>query len=119
MSDGSDGTADDPGLKEISTGVQIRDLKVGTGEDCTPGAQVKVNYTGWLTDGTVFDSNKEKEAVNSRLCEIIQGWQGIPGMKPGGIRKLVIAPERAYGVRRQQDPPGQHAHLRGRVGGGE
>jgi peptidylprolyl isomerase len=98
MSDGSNGSADDPDLKEIASGVKYRDLKEGQGEACPEGAQVKVNYTGWLTDGTEFDSSKKKGSpAEFPLDGVIAGWtEGIPNMKVGGIRKLVIAPEKAY-----------------------
>src|SRR5262245_27943742 len=56
MSDGSDGSAEDPDLKEVVPGVRIRDLKEGQGEPCLTGAKVKINYTGWLTSGDEFDS---------------------------------------------------------------
>ncbi len=100
MSDGSNGSVDDPDLKEIVYGVRYRDLKEGTGEPCPKDAKVTVKYSGWLTDGSVFDSTKNKDRlpVEFDLQGEIPGWQiGIPGMKPGGIRKLVIAPEKGYG----------------------
>ncbi|AMV22803.1 putative FKBP-type peptidyl-prolyl cis-trans isomerase [Gemmata sp. SH-PL17] len=99
MSDGSNGSVEDPDLKEISAGVKYRDLKVGAGDECQPGADVKIHYTGWVPDGTVFDSSKERgQPATFPLKELIAGWQeGIPGMKPGGIRKLVIAPDKGYG----------------------
>ncbi len=108
MADGSDGTVDDPNLKEITAGVKMRDIKEGTGEPCLPGSKVTVNYTGWLIDGTVFDTNKNKRPVEFSLDGVVQGWTlGIPGMKPGGIRKLVISPEKGYGNRIQPNiPPG-------------
>jgi peptidylprolyl isomerase len=102
MSDGSDGSADDAKLVEIKDGggVKFRDLKEGSGEPCPPGAKVKINYSGWLTDGTGFDSNKGKPPALFDLNELIKGWQvGIPGMKPGGIRKLVVPPEMGYGAK--------------------
>lgn len=105
MSDGSDGSATDPGLKEVSPGVKSRDIKEGTGDPCPPGASVKMHYTGWLTDGTVFDSTREGarakgQPADFKLEGLIKGWQeGIPGMKKGGIRKLVIAPDKGYGAR--------------------
>ncbi len=105
MSDGSDGSADDPGLKEVSAGVKTRDLKEGTGEPCPPGAKVKAHYTGWLTDGTVFDTSKDRQPLERTLSSdpetgVIQGWQeGIAGMKVGGIRKIVISPDKGYGSR--------------------
>jgi peptidylprolyl isomerase len=104
MSDGSDGTADDPDLKEVIAGVKIRDLKEGSGEACPPGSTVKVNYTGWLTDGSEFDSSKKKGPVEFSLNGVIAGWtHGIPGMKVGGIRKLVISADKGYGA--QGSPP--------------
>ena len=108
MSDGSDGTATDPDLKEIVGGVKYRDLTEGTGDACEPGSKVKVHYTGWLTDGIVFDSTQDKNPAEFSLGEVIQGWSiGIPGMKPGGIRKLVIAPDMGYGGRaKTKIPPG-------------
>jgi peptidylprolyl isomerase len=104
MSDGSDGSANDPGLKEIANGVKYRDLKEGEGEPCPAGAKVKVHYTGWLTDGTVFYSSKERGQPDEFELRggpggVILGWvTGIPTMKPGGIRKLVIPPDMGYGA---------------------
>lgn len=106
MSDGSNGSVDDPDLKELEPGVKYRDLREGTGDPCPKGATVKINYTGWLSDGTIFDSTKSTKdkdksgkPVEFALGSLIQGWQiGIPGMKPGGSRKLVISPEKGYGA---------------------
>jgi peptidylprolyl isomerase len=99
MSDGSNGTQDDPELKDIIPGVKYRDLKEGQGEACTPGAKVKMIYSVWLTDGSVVDSSKGAPA-EFELDNLIPGWQyGVPGMKPGGIRKLVVSPDLAYGSR--------------------
>lgn len=98
-SDKSDGTENDPGLKELTAGVRYRDLKTGIGEACPPGAEVEVHYVGWLTDGTVFDSSRERgKPATFPLTGVVAGWrEGIPGMKPGGIRKLVISPDKGYG----------------------
>ena len=102
MSDGSDGSTSDPGLKDIGEGLKIRDLKEGTGAECPVGASVEAHYTGWTTNGNVFDSSHkhgDKPIVFS-LHQVVQGWQkGIPGMKVGGIRKLVIPSELGYGSR--------------------
>ncbi len=97
-SDKSNGTENDPDLKEMTAGVKYRDLKTGIGEACPPGAEVEVHYVGWLTDGTVFDSSRERnKTATFKLTEVVAGWgEGIPGMKPGGVRKLVIAPEKGY-----------------------
>jgi peptidylprolyl isomerase len=109
MSDGSDGSADDPNLTEVAPGVKIRDVKAGDGEECPPGAKVRMNYTGWLTTGDVFDSSqKQGKPLEMALGGLIPGWQlGIPGMKVGGVRKLVVSPDKAYGNRIQPGiPPG-------------
>src|SRR5262245_47126244 len=86
LADGSDGSAGDPGLKEASPGVKIRDLKEGSGEGCPSNAQVNVNYTGWLTDGTIFDTNKKpgddkaKVPVSFSLDGVVVGWkEGLTG----------------------------------------
>lgn len=105
MSDGSNGSIDDPKLQDIAPGVKYRDIKVGEGEPCTPGATVSVKYRGWLPDGTEFDSSKGM-AVSMPLSEMVKGWQeGIPGMMPGGIRKLVIWPEKGYGSQQKGKVP--------------
>ena len=79
------------------------DTKVGTGDEAVTGKSVSVHYTGWLTDGTKFDSSKDrKEPFSFQLGagQVIKGWdQGVAGMKVGGIRKLTIPPELGYGAR--------------------
>lgn len=107
MSDGSDGTENDPNLKEIATGLQFRDLKEGMGEACPEGASVTVHYVGWLTNGTEFDNSRKRgEPAKFALTGVIRGWTlGIPGMKPGGVRKLVIAPKMGYGPIQKGDIP--------------
>ena len=104
MSDGANGGVDDPRLNEAAAGVKYRDLKEGVGEACPPGAGVKMHYTGWKENGEVFDSTREGpkatgKPADFKLSGLIKGWQeGIPGMKKGGVRKLVIAPEKGYGT---------------------
>jgi FKBP-type peptidyl-prolyl cis-trans isomerase len=68
---------------------------------------VKAHYSGWLTNGTVFDSSRKRgEPSDFSLNAVVAGWQkGIPGMKVGGIRKLVIPPEMGYGSRGQRGIP--------------
>ncbi len=108
MSDGSDGGTSDPQLKDIGDGIRIRDLKEGSGDPVPPGATVVVHYTGWLTNGTVFDTTRKGsfQPATLDLNDMIAGWRrGIPGMKPGGIRKLVIPPEFAYGERGAGEVP--------------
>jgi FKBP-type peptidyl-prolyl cis-trans isomerase len=82
-------------------GLEIWDVTVGTGDAVKPGATVTCHYTGWLTDGKVFDSSKTSgKTISFSLNQVIQGWQvGIPGMKPGGTRRLKIPGAMAYGPR--------------------
>lgn len=78
----------------------IEDLVVGDGPEAAPGAVVDVHYVGVEYDtGTEFDSSWNRgETLEFPLDGLIQGWQdGIPGMKVGGRRQLVIPPEQAYG----------------------
>src|SRR6185369_15620132 len=85
--------------KKDDNGMKIWDVTEGKGEAVKAGAKVKVHYTGWLTDGTVFDSSKKKnEPFETSLNRVIEGWKvGVVGMKPGGVRRLLIPPELAYG----------------------
>jgi FKBP-type peptidyl-prolyl cis-trans isomerase len=79
------------------------DLKVGKGPAAKKGDKVSVHYTGRLLDGTKFDSSLDrKEPFDFTIGEggVIKGWdEGVPGMKKGGKRKLVIPSEMAYGKR--------------------
>ncbi len=82
--------------------LQIEDLQVGTGAEATPGRSVDVHYTGWLTNGTKFDSSVDRGRPFSFPLgggRVIKGWdQGVAGMKVGGKRKLTIPPELGYGA---------------------
>ena len=81
----------------------IEDLVVGTGDLAAKGQQVTVHYTGWLTNGSKFDSSKDRnEPFEFSLGrgQVIKGWdQGVEGKKVGGKRKLTIPPDLAYGTR--------------------
>ncbi len=83
--------------------LEIEDLVVGTGEEALPGVNVQVHYTGWLTNGTKFDSSLDRgKPFEFPLGggRVIQGWdRGVSGMKVGGKRKLTIPPELGYGQR--------------------
>lgn len=86
-------------------GLKAWDVKEGKGEACQPGATVTIHYTGWTTDGKIFDSShKNGEPAEFPLANLIKGWQlGVPGMKPGGVRRLLIPYPLAYG---EQGRPG-------------
>jgi FKBP-type peptidyl-prolyl cis-trans isomerase len=81
----------------------IEDIAVGEGAEAQGGQTVSVHYTGWLTDGSKFDSSKDRnEPFDFPLGRgyVIQGWdRGVAGMKVGGRRKLTIPPELGYGAR--------------------
>ncbi len=83
--------------------VQITDLSAGSGDEAVRNARVTVHYTGWLEDGTKFDSSLDRgEPFSFTLGgrQVIAGWdQGVEGMKVGGKRRLVIPPELGYGKR--------------------
>jgi FKBP-type peptidyl-prolyl cis-trans isomerase len=90
--------------------VLVTDLVTGIGDEALPGMVVIVHYTGWLFDpaakdqrGRKFDSSRDRGQPFSFPLggqRVIRGWeQGIPGMKVGGMRRLVIPPGLAYGPR--------------------
>ena len=83
--------------------LEIEDLQVGEGIEVANGDQVTVHYTGWLIDGTKFDSSLDRGkpfTFELGARQVIQGWDsGVRGMQVGGIRKLTIPPELAYGDR--------------------
>jgi FKBP-type peptidyl-prolyl cis-trans isomerase len=86
--------------KTLPSGLKVWDVKRGTGDmDVVPGDTIVVRYTGWLTDGTVIETNRdEKEPTPQLLANTIKGWQqGLDRMKVGGTRRLVVPPELAYG----------------------
>ena len=87
--------------QKLPSGLEIWDSKEGTGDAVKPGGTVTVHYTGWLTNGTEFDTSRGSGAPRSwPLGELVPGWQkGIPGMKPGGIRRLEIPSDLGYGSR--------------------
>ncbi|MCI0699646.1 MAG: FKBP-type peptidyl-prolyl cis-trans isomerase [Planctomycetia bacterium] len=103
MSDGSDGSANDPNLKEAAPGVKYRDIKEGVGEPCKLGAEVKYHVTGWVLGGNTIENSREKggqprkAGVNGLFPPGLS--EGIIGMKQGGVRKVVITPEKGFGPR--------------------
>jgi peptidylprolyl isomerase len=86
--------------KKLDNGLEIWDVTEGKGDAVKAGATVTVHYTGWLTNGKQFDSSFGQKPISFSLDEVIKGWgQGIPGMKPGGVRRLKIPSELGYGKR--------------------
>jgi FKBP-type peptidyl-prolyl cis-trans isomerase FkpA len=85
------------------TGLTIEDIVLGNGAAASAGQKVKVHYTGWLTNGTKFDSSKDRNdpfVFPLGAGSVIKGWdEGVQGMKVGGKRKLTIPPALGYGAR--------------------
>jgi FKBP-type peptidyl-prolyl cis-trans isomerase FkpA len=83
--------------------LKIEEVQVGAGAEATPGKQVTVHYTGYLTDGKKFDSSVDRGQpfpFQLGAGQVIPGWEkGVAGMKVGGKRKLTIPPNLAYGER--------------------
>ncbi len=81
--------------------VKFEDLVVGSGDEAREGSRITVHYTGWLIDGTKFDSSVDRgQKFTTELSKrrLIAGWiEGIAGMKVGGKRKITIPPELGYG----------------------
>lgn len=96
------GLPDITGLTTTDSGLQYKDVTVGSGAEAQPGATVSVHYTGWLTDGTKFDSSLDRgQPFSFPLGQggVIPGWdEGVAGMKEGGKRILVIPAELGYGA---------------------
>ena len=86
---------------KTASGLASKVITPGTGKE-HPAAEdtVKVHYTGWMTNGIMFDSSvKRGEPTEFPLNGVIKGWtKGVPGMKVGGIRKLTIPAALAYGA---------------------
>jgi FKBP-type peptidyl-prolyl cis-trans isomerase FkpA len=89
-------------FERSSTGLYVKDLAAGDGPAVAAGQTAVVHYTGWLADGTRFQSSldgNEPFAFPIGAGQVIPAWEeGIAGMKVGGRRKLVVPPDLAYGA---------------------
>ena len=92
---------DSAALTRTGSGLQYQDVTVGSGAEAREGQVAVVHYTGWLTDGTKFDSSRDRNAPFSfplGAGQVIRGWdEGVAGMKVGGRRKLLIPANLGYG----------------------
>jgi FKBP-type peptidyl-prolyl cis-trans isomerase FkpA len=124
VSPGADDFNAGAGLTPVTypDGLKVIDITVGIGDAAQLGMVVTVQYTGWLTNGTQFDTSRQAGrgpfkvllSQDQALCQtsgadytcVIQGWnEGIPRMKVGGKRKLIIPPALGYGSRAQGPIP--------------
>jgi len=105
---GTDGNA--PGIPELhgpmqssTTGLRYLDEAVGDGPSPRAGQTVTVHYTGWLTNGTKFDSSRDRnQPFDFPLGQgrVIRGWdEGVATMQVGGKRRLIVPPDLGYGAR--------------------
>ena len=89
--------------KTLESGLRYLDHVKGTGEEATSGKEVVVHYSGYLADGTKFDSSHDRGTPFTFVLDqgrVIKGWdEGVAGMKKGGKRTLIIPPELGYGER--------------------
>jgi peptidylprolyl isomerase len=86
----------------MPSGLQYIEVVPGTGDEARTGQRVTVHYTGWLTNGTKFDSSRDKNRpfpFNLGAGGVIRGWdEGVAGMRVGGQRRLIIPPNLGYGA---------------------
>ncbi|MBT3764705.1 MAG: peptidylprolyl isomerase [Rhodospirillaceae bacterium] len=91
------------GTAHAASKLQVKNLVTGTGVEAVRHSKVTVHYTGWLMNGTKFDSSVDRgKPFDFTLGggQVIRGWdQGVEGMKVGGKRELIIPPKLAYGQR--------------------
>ena len=106
LATGAAACGDNP-LDPSTYGVEVIDLRVGTGSEVRLGRGVTVHYTLWLYDSGQPENKGQQLQTTAGgqpystiigYCYVIPGWEvGIPGMKVGGLRRLVVPPEQAYG----------------------
>ena len=98
------------GIKPVTLpdGLKYIDITKGTGAIAHTNDLVTVQYTGWLIDGTLFDSSRSRNQPFQFTIgqgQVVAGWEeGVPGMAAGGVRKLIIPAQLGYGSQGQQDP---------------
>ena len=90
-------------VKNTEPDLQVEDMEIGDGQEIKSGDMARMHYTGWLTDGTKFDSSLDRGIpfeFELGAGNVIKGWdKGVVGMKVNGKRRLIISPEMGYGTR--------------------
>ena len=103
-------------IAEPASELQAIDIVEGTGTEVTANSTITAHYTGaYAVNGEIFESSKDSgQTFTSPLSGLITGWiQGLPGMKAGGVRRLIIPGELAYGEAPQGYTPGSTARPMG------
>lgn len=92
---------------ERSNGLIIEDLKIGAGAVCLPGAAITFRHRAFLPNGTQWEESYSQEPAPSfTLNRGMPGWrEGIPGMRVGGVRRLIIPPELGFGITGRRPGP--------------
>ena len=101
LTTGGDGIPNAEGeVTTTASCLQIIDIEVGEGDAVQPGEIVSVHFTGYLEDGTIFDTSHERgQPIAFSLDRVMEGWrEGIPGMQVGGERRLIVPAELATGT---------------------
>lgn len=87
----------------LDSGLKYQELETGAGDKAEPGMKVMVHYSGWLENGSKFDSSLDRNEPFSFILgkgQVIRGWdEGVAGMLVGGKRRLSIPPQLGYGSR--------------------
>lgn len=83
-------------MTRTSSGLYYEDIAMGSGDPAAAGNEVDVAYTGWLTDGTTFDSGAFSFVLGAG--QVVRGFdEGVTGMRVGGVRRIIIPPALGYG----------------------
>lgn len=102
-------------MTRTSSGLYIQDVKVGSGEPARRNRTVFLHYTGWLSDGRMFDTSRRRNRPIDFILgreQVIDGWdEGVEGMQVGGVRRLVVPPHLGYGGRGVEGSIPRHATL--------
>lgn len=88
--------------RRLASGLEITELRIGSGARARDHSQVLVHYRGTFPDGTEFDSSRERQPFRATLGKrmLIRGFErGIVGMREGGLRRVTVPPELGYGER--------------------
>lgn len=87
-------------LVPTGSGLYVQELRTGQGPAAGAGLRITVHYTGWLQEGTMFQTSRSGDPPTFTVGQVIEGWnEGVSGMRVGGRRRLVIPPELGYGER--------------------